>query len=233
MLPSQKPQPLAVSLALSSFWLPTAAQAETDILTSDTPMMTVVAVGSQPLDGEPGSVTLDAADLLPLRAAASLLRDVPGDSIGGTLIVESAKPQFAKAGVGLLTTGEIGALYQSNGNAMGVDADAPVANENLSLTYTASAAQSHSYTAGGDFKTSTATGRLGHRLPLDEVGSTTYESINQAPDIAYHNENHRFDLKQGHQNIPYENFPNQRMDMTDNKSSLASLSYTGDYQWGA
>ena len=46
-------------------------------------MMTVVVVGSQPLDGEPGSVTLDAADLQPLRAAtsdtAALLRDIPDD----------------------------------------------------------------------------------------------------------------------------------------------------------
>ncbi|OYW37299.1 MAG: TonB-dependent receptor [Hydrogenophilales bacterium 12-61-10] len=304
MLPNRKPLPIAVSLALSSFWLPAAAQAEADILTSDTPMMTVVVVGSQPIDGEPGSVTLDAADLHPLRAAtsdtASLLRDVPGvslygaggvssvpvirgladdrlrikvdgmdliascpnhmnpalsfiapsrvdsikiyagitpvsvggDSIGGTLIVESAQPQFAKAGEGLLTTGEVGAFYRSNGNAMGVNANATIANENLSLTYTGSAAQSDNYTAGGDFKTSTATGRLGHTLPLDEVGSTAYESINQALDIAYRNENHLLDLKLGYQNIPYENFPNQRMDMTDNKSRLANLSYTGDYQWG-
>jgi iron complex outermembrane receptor protein len=39
-------------------------------------------------------------------------------------------------------------------------------------------------------------------------------------------------LKLGHQHIPYENFPNQRMDMTDNKSDQVNFGYTGQYQWG-
>ncbi|MBU4498740.1 MAG: hypothetical protein KKG40_00880, partial [Gammaproteobacteria bacterium] len=67
MLPSRKPLSLAISLALSSFCVSAAAQTEADVLSSDTPLMTVVVVGSQPADGEPGSVTLDAADLQPLR----------------------------------------------------------------------------------------------------------------------------------------------------------------------
>ena len=304
MLPSQKPLSLAVSLALSTLSISANAQTEPEVLSSDTPLMTVVVVGSQPVTTEPGSVTMDASDVLHLRAAtsdtATLLRDVPGvnlygaggvsslpvvrgladdrlrikvdgtdliascpnhmnpalsyidpnrvdriqvyagispvsvggDSIGGTILVESAKPQFAQAGAGTLTTGEVGAFYRSNGNAMGANANVTVAGENLSVTYTGSVAQSDNYTAGGDFKTSTATGRPGHTLPLDEVGSTAYEAINQALDFALRNDNHLFDLKLSHQNIPFENFPNQRMDMTDNTSSLANLSYTGDFQWG-
>ena len=304
MLLSRKPLSLAVSLALSPLWNTAAAQDSPSPVFPDTPLLTVVVVGSSPADVDPGSVTLDAADLLPMRAAtsdtATLLRDVPGvsvysaggvsslpaihgladdrlrikidgmdliaacpnhmnpalssinptradsikvyagitpvsiggDSIGGTLIVESAEPQFARAGEGVLTQGEVGAFYRSNGNAMGANLSATVAGENLSLTYTGSTAQSDNYKAGDSFKTTTATGRIGHTLPLDEVGSTAYKAINQALDIALRNENHLFDLKLGHQHIPYENFPNQRMDMTDNTSDQVNLGYTGRYQWG-
>ncbi|MBI3432628.1 MAG: TonB-dependent receptor [Hydrogenophilales bacterium] len=304
MLLSRKPLSLAVSLALSALGNNAAAQSTSLSAFPDTPLMTVVVVGSSLTNADPGSVTLDAADLLPMRAAtsdtATLLRGVPGvsvygaggvsslpaihgladdrlrikvdgmdliaacpnhmnpalsyldptrvdrikvyagiapvsvggDSIGGTLIVESAAPQFAKAGEGVLTQGEVGAFYRSNGNAMGTNLSATVAGENLSLTYTGSTAQSDNYTAGDNFKTTTATGRIGHTLPLGEVGSTAYKATNQALDVALHNENHLFDLKLGHQHIPYENFPNQRMDMTDNTSDQVNLGYTGQYRWG-
>jgi iron complex outermembrane recepter protein len=157
---------------------------------------------------------------------------VSGDSIGGTIIVESAKPQFAKPGEGVLTQGEFGSFYRSNGNAMGAHLATTLAGENLSVTYTGSTAQSDNYTAGDNFKTTTETGRPGHTLPLDEVGSTAYKSINHALGLALRNENHLFDLKLGYQHIPYENFPNQRMDLTDNTSTQVNLGYTGQYQWG-
>jgi iron complex outermembrane receptor protein len=304
MLLSRKPLSLAISLALSALGHNAAAQDDPP-LASPEPLMTVVVVGSEPTDANLGSVTLDAAALLPMRAAtsdtATLLRDVPGvsvygaggvsslpvihgladdrlrtkvdgmdliaacpnhmnpalsyldptrvdrirvyagitpvsvggDSIGGSIVVESAAPQFAKAGEGVLTRGEVGAFYRSNGNAMGANLSATVAGENLSLTYSGSTAQSDNYKAGDSFKTSTLTGRPGHTLPLDEVGSSAYKAINQALDIALRNDNHLFDLKLGHQHIPYENFPNQRMDMTGNTSDQVNLGYTGQYQWGA
>src|SRR5690606_37770827 len=45
-------------------------------------------------------------------------------------------------------------------------------------------------------------------------------------------DNHLLELKVAVQNIPYQNFPNQRMDMTDNDSESFNLRYTGDYDWG-
>jgi len=45
-------------------------------------------------------------------------------------------------------------------------------------------------------------------------------------------ENHLFELKLGLQDIPYQGFPNQRMDMTDNEGKHVNLAYTGKYQWG-
>lgn len=158
---------------------------------------------------------------------------VGGDSIGGSIVVDSAKPQFAKSGAGLLTRGEIGAFYRSNGNAMGANVSATAASETASVNYTGSTAQSENYKAGDNFKTTTATGRVGHTLPLDEVGSTAYKAINHALDFALRSDDHLIDLKLAHQKIPYENFPNQRMDMTDNESNQVNLGYTGQYHWGS
>lgn len=157
---------------------------------------------------------------------------VGGDSIGGSIVVESTRPVFAKAGTGTLMQGEAGAFYRSNGDAMGANVKLTAASDTLSLTYTGSTAQSDNYSAAGDFKTSTATGRVGHTLPLDEVGSTAYKSINQSLLLALRSDQHLFDIKATHQNIPFENYPNQRMDMTGNKSDQINLGYTGQYQWG-
>ena len=155
-----------------------------------------------------------------------------GDSIGGTIQVDSAKPTFARSGEGTLTNGAVGAFYRSNGNARGVDAKATIASEKLSVTYTGSSAQSDNYKAGADFKTTTDTGRSGHTLPLDEVGSTAYKAINQALDIALQSDNQLLNLKYLYQHIPYEGFPNQRMDMTGNENDQVDLGYNAQYRWG-
>ena len=87
MLFSRKPISLAVSLALSALWTPASAQSTPPSASSDSPLMTVVVVGSEPADVAPNSVTLDAETLLPMRAAtsdtATLLRDIPGVSLIG------------------------------------------------------------------------------------------------------------------------------------------------------
>ncbi len=155
-----------------------------------------------------------------------------GDSIGGSIVVDSATPEFARAGQGKLVKGEVGAFYRSNGDALGANLAATLANERASISYTGSYAKSDNYKAGGDFKTTTSTGRVGHTLPLDEVGSTAYESTNQALKLAWRNDDHLFEFRYGNQHIPYENYPNQRMDMTDNASDQFSLAYTGKRSWG-
>jgi iron complex outermembrane receptor protein len=155
-----------------------------------------------------------------------------GDSIGGSILVESAAPVFAPAGQGTLLQGEAGAYYRSNGNAFGGNLAATVASEQVSLSYTASYAQADNYKAGDDFKDYGFTGRVGHTLPLDEVGSTAYEAINQALNLAWKNGGNLFEFKYGRQDIPYENYPNQRMDMTDNVSDQFNLAWTGRQDWG-
>jgi iron complex outermembrane receptor protein len=157
---------------------------------------------------------------------------VGGDSIGGTIIVNSADPVFAKAGEGPLFQGEAGAFYRSNGNGYGGNVVATLANENISLTYTGSSAQSDNYKSARKFKPSGAAATGRGWIDGDEVGSTAYHSINQTIGLALRNENHLVDFKVGFQNIPEQGFPNQRMDMTDNDATFFNLRYKGSYQWG-
>ena len=164
-----------------------------------------------------------------------------GDSIGGTILVNSAAPEFAKAGEGVLKKGEAGAFYRSNGNAFGGNLSATIASDTVSVTYSGSTVESDNYTAGGNFKPAglafiNDTKSISDStkwLPGDEVGSSMYKSINQSLGFALRHENHLVELKLGLQDIPYQGFPNQRMDMTANDSEQVNLRYKGKYDWGA
>lgn len=155
-----------------------------------------------------------------------------GDSIGGTILVETPAPAFAAPGQGLLSQGEVGGFYRSNGDAHGANLSATVASDRLSLSYSAATAQAGNYQAGGDFKRSTVTGRAGHSLPLDEVGSTAYETRNQTLGLAFKEGRHLLEAKVGVQDVPYQLYPNQRMDMLDNQQQRISLRYQVDHDWG-
>ncbi|MBD3817238.1 MAG: TonB-dependent receptor plug domain-containing protein, partial [Halothiobacillus sp.] len=167
---------------------------------------------------------------------------VGGDSIGGTIEVDSPDPIFAKPGEGTVTHGEIGGFYRSNGRAYGGNLAATLATRNFSLSYRGSTAQSDNYKAGGDFKpagwSSTApkdisTG-ISHWLEGDTVGSSAYKSRNHELSVAYQNDagTQMVELGVGIQRIPYENYPNQRMDMTQNNSTQFNLHYKGQFDWG-
>jgi iron complex outermembrane receptor protein len=100
------------------------------------------------------------------------------------------------------------------------------------VTYTGSTAQADNYKAGGNFKTTTATGNVGQNLPLNEVGSSAYESRNQMLSFALKGGNHLVEAKLGFQDIPQQLYPNQRMDMLDNEQKTFNLRYLGQYDWG-
>ncbi len=157
---------------------------------------------------------------------------VGGDSLGGTIQIESAAPEFAGIGQGNLVKGQIGAFYRSNGNVLGANAEAILASENLNLTYTGSTVSADNYKAGGNFKPAGPAAPDQGWLGGDVVGSSAYEVTNQSLGIAYRMDNHLLTAKVDVQNSPYEGFPNQRMDMTDNENTLVNLGYRGEYQWG-
>jgi iron complex outermembrane recepter protein len=179
---------------------------------------------------------IDPSNVGNIKIYSSLIPvSLGGDSIGGAIVVGSKAPRFANGDARLLTTGEVGAFYRSNGDAYGAHASAMAANENLSVNYNGSTAQSNNYKAAKAFKPDTlATGtRVGdHLIAGDEVGSSSYKTENHALGVAHRSGKHLFDLKAGFQHIPYQGFPNQHMDMTYNRSTQLNLGYTGDFEWG-
>ena len=154
-----------------------------------------------------------------------------GDSIGGTIIANTLSPEFAAKGQEL-TKGELGAFYRSNNDAYGGNAAATYATDAFSINYNGSWSQADNYTAGDDFKTSKATGRAGHTLPLDEVGSTAYETQNHTLGIALKSGDNQFDAKLGYQKMDEQLYPNQRMDMLDNEQKRINLGWLRDFEWG-
>lgn len=180
---------------------------------------------------------IDPANLGSIEVFAGITPvSVGGDSIGGTIKVTAPAPEFATPEQGTLSKGQAGVFYRSNGNVMGGNASATWANEQVSITYTGSSVESDNYeTADDNFKSTIPAAQTAGtvRVPdADEVGSSLYKSQNHALSIAARNENHLFELKLGLQDIPYQGFPNQRMDMTDNDSKHINLGYTGNYDWG-
>lgn len=155
-----------------------------------------------------------------------------GDSIGGSIVVESNQPEFAKSADEVLTKGELGAFYRSNGDARGGNISATLATEHLSINYNGSHATANNYDAAESFKAAGLAASDRGFLNGDEVGSSSYESNNHALNIALHHDNHLLQLKLGHQNIPYQGWPNQRMDMVENKSNQINLMYKGGFAWG-
>lgn len=155
-----------------------------------------------------------------------------GDSIGGSIVVERAAPAFAAPGAGWQLDGRAGVYARSNGNARGADLDLHLASDRFSLRYTGSTARADNYRAGGDFKTFDATGRSGHTLPRDEVGASGYVVHQQHLDLAYAMGDHLLEARLGWQQIPHQDYPNQRMDMTDNRQRSVNLRYLGQFGWG-
>ncbi|MDQ1316178.1 MAG: iron complex outerrane recepter protein [Pseudomonadota bacterium] len=157
---------------------------------------------------------------------------VGGDSIGGAIVATSRAPEFAAPGQGRLIKGEAGAFYRSNGDALGGNLSATFAGEQVSLSYNGSTVEADDYKAGGDFKPAGPAAAGRGWLEGDEVGSSMYKSTNQSLGLALRNENHLVELKLGIQDIPYQGWPNQRMDMTGNDSEQVNLRYEGQYGWG-
>ncbi|HNV83904.1 MAG TPA: TonB-dependent receptor [Arenimonas sp.] len=156
-----------------------------------------------------------------------------GDSLGGTIMVESVAPEFAENNEAMRSKGSAGLFYRSNGNAYGANVSALFAGENFSFTYNGSTAHSDNYRAGDDFKPAGLAAAGREWLDGDEVGSSYYKSTNQSIGLAFRQDNHLFELKYGQQDIPRQGFPNQRMDMTRNDSKQLNLRYKGVFAWGA
>jgi iron complex outermembrane receptor protein len=154
---------------------------------------------------------------------------VGGDSIGATIQVESA-PEFAAAGQGKLLKGEAGALPQQRRrrgahlSPPGHRTDEPALRrlhrqgrqlQGRRRFKPAGAAASDKPTRWlPATRWARAATRRQPRPDLRLRSNTTWWSCAWAA---------------GH---PYQNYPNQRMDMTRNDSHQFNLRYQGQYAWG-
>jgi iron complex outermembrane receptor protein len=139
-----------------------------------------------------------------------------GDSIAGTISVQSLDPVFAEQGKKLLLTGSASSFYRSNGDAFGGSIAAGIANKNVRLDYTGSDTQRRDYRDGN--------GNI--------IKSSSYENQNHAAALSFKYDSHLLEIKGGQQHIPYQGFPTARMDLTNNDSIFGNVHYKGTFDWG-
>lgn len=139
-----------------------------------------------------------------------------GDSIGGTITVASAAPVFADNAEALRSSGKLTLGGRSNGQVLSSGVSASIASDRMSLGYSAAYTQGHSYDDGRGQK----------------VLGSLYESINQAAVLAWRGAGQQVTLRAGVQHIPYQGFPNEYMDMTDNDGKFGNIAYSGAFGWG-
>lgn len=157
--------------------------------------------------------TLDAVSVITGVTPVSM----GGDNIGGAIAATSAVPRFAKPGETLLS-GEASFFYRSNGDGLGGALTSTWANDVWSATYSGSMTRADNYKGGDGAGT---------------VRSTEFKKTDQALAVATRTAIGLFEIKGGYQSSPYEGFPNQYMDMTDNQSWYLNGHYAGAFSWGS
>src|SRR5574340_398928 len=141
-----------------------------------------------------------------------------GDSIGGTIAVESARPRFAEDSDTLLKTGTLGMRLHDNRNGKSAFAKATVASNENSLAYEAAIARADSYARGDGG-------------PV--VRATLYKTFNQSLAFAHQlPDGGIWKADAALQRTPYEGFPNQNMDLTGNNANRFGLGLEDRYGWG-
>ena len=139
-----------------------------------------------------------------------------GDSIAGTISVESAPPVFARSGEGVHKEGSVGAAYRSVNSGSSLSASAAVAGETVSLGYAGSVDKASSYKDGK--------GNL--------VRDTLYKTQNNELTLGLKGDDGLLVVKGGQQSIPYQGFVNQYMDMVGNDANYLNADYKRGYAWG-
>jgi iron complex outermembrane recepter protein len=160
---------------------------------------------------------IDPAALSQLNVYAGIVPvSQGGDSIGGAIVVKSAPPVFAQLGEGLKTSGNLTAYHRSNGNVDGLSVRTNAATENFSIGYVGNTVKS------GDYKDGNGNAIL----------ASSYKVRNNQVNLATKSGADVFTLSVGWQDIPYQGYPNQAMDMTSNRSLSVNAGYNGVFDWG-
>ena len=136
-----------------------------------------------------------------------------GDSIGGTVSVESQAPVFATGADGFRQEGYATGFYSSNGENYGGFLFESLSTRSLSMTYTGSWASSSDYTDGA-----------GHK-----VTSTYSQATDHVVTLGMQGKRNLIMVEGGLHHTPYEGFPGAQMDLTRNVAESANLRYRRDF----
>jgi iron complex outermembrane receptor protein len=139
-----------------------------------------------------------------------------GDSIGGTIQVESAPPTFAATDDAVDRAGRLSTFYRSNSSALGGAAAASIAGTDLSLAFQGSATRAGDYYDGAG----------------ERINASSFETQNSQFTAAFRSGPHLFEAQAALQHIPFQGFPNADMDMQGNVAAFFNARYTGGYEWG-
>ena len=139
-----------------------------------------------------------------------------GDSIAGTIDVETIKPVFATKQEEVKLFGDAGAFYRSNGNVQGGNTSIGAASDKLSIGYTHNTIDAENYKDGNG----------------DEVAASRYRIHNHGLKLGALSDTGLYTLDIGYQDIPFQGYPNQAMDMTYNKSLSFNAGYENNFSWG-
>jgi iron complex outermembrane receptor protein len=139
-----------------------------------------------------------------------------GDSIGGTIVVDSAPPVFAASDAAVERSASVSSFYRSNSAALGGAAAAAIASNDLSLAYQGAGSRAGDYQDGD-----------GQR-----INASGFETSNQQVTAAYRSGQDLYVAQAAVQYLPYEGFPNADMDLFANVGAFFNARYQGQRDWG-
>ncbi|UJX26553.1 TonB-dependent receptor [Pseudoalteromonas sp. CF6-2] len=125
-----------------------------------------------------------------------------GDNIAGVIRVNTIAPEFSDTDSLNWRAGYVTAQYKSVNDSQAYGLGASLTSKQFSLSYQGSFEDANSYDDGHG----------------DRVLDTLYRVQNHALTGAVRDNKQQLVVKLSHQRIPYQGFPNQYMDMTDNTS---------------
>jgi iron complex outermembrane receptor protein len=132
-----------------------------------------------------------------------------GDSLGGTISVESPMPAFAEHGGKLREEGVFTGFYRSNGDNWGGSLVEGIASEHFSIGYVGSFTTTDDYSDGAGKK----------------VTSTYAQSTDHAVTLAAQSGHNFLEATGSFHHVPYEGFVNAYMDLTHNSATSLNVRY--------
>jgi iron complex outermembrane receptor protein len=139
-----------------------------------------------------------------------------GDSLGGTISVDSPLPVFANANEGWHSEGTISSFFRSNGENYGPALSAWVGNHHSGIGYGGYWVTADDYTDGS-----------GHK-----VTSTYAQTTDHVVTLAAQGSGNLVVLQAGLHHTPYQGFPDAQMDMVRNYAESLNLRYKRDFDGG-